>query len=97
MSQISKICNFLLTDDDRKRFCEEILQKIGYDETFLYSYDVAKLRPEDTVNSKNCRIQGGQQPQKIIEHQWGTPKVAAVAEVMFVNTWRETEYRFDVC
>jgi hypothetical protein len=99
MSQISKICTFHLIDDT-KRFCEEMLQKIGSDETFLdslcFSYE-AVFHFGSTMNRHNCRIRISQPPQEIIDHQSDMPEVATVTEVTFMNTWCEIEYHFDVC
>jgi hypothetical protein len=64
--------------DCRKRFCEEILQKIDSDEVLLDSicfYDEPTFHLNDTVNRHSCRIVDSQPPKEIIEYQRDTPKV----------------------
>jgi hypothetical protein len=75
--------------DDRKRFCEEMQQKIGVDETFLdfVFSDEAKFHLDVIANMHNCRIWSSQPAQEIIEYQMDRAKVATVTEVNFVNTW----------
>lgn len=82
------------------RFCEEILQKVGSDETLLDSVrfsDEAELHLVGVVRRRSCRIRSSQPPQEVTEHRMDMPKVAAVTEVRFVDTWCEIECRFDVC
>lgn len=58
MSQSSKIWNFLLIDD-KKKFCEEMLQKISSDETFPDSVcfpNEAKFHLDDIMNRHSYTI-----------------------------------------
>lgn len=68
--------------DDRERLCEEMLQKIGNDKTFLdfvcFS-DKTELRLDGNMNRHNCKIRNSQAPQGIIEHHRDTPKVPTMA------------------
>jgi hypothetical protein len=58
--------------------------------------DKAIFHLDSTINRHNCRIWISQPPEEIIEHQRDMPKIATVTEVMFMNTWCEIEYYFDV-
>jgi hypothetical protein len=71
-------------NDCSKRFCEEMLQKVSSDETFLDSVcfsDGATFHLDGTVNRRNCRIQGGQSTQEII-NQKDTSKVNVWCGIM---------------
>lgn len=67
MSQISKICNCLLIDDV-KRFCGEMLHKIGSDETFpdtAYFSDEAKLHLDVIVKGVTAEFRAANHLKKL--------------------------------
>jgi hypothetical protein len=91
MSQSVRIRSFLLIDD-RKKFCEEILQKIGSDETllvFVCFSDEAKFHLDGVVSRRNCRIRCSQPPQEIKERYRKAPKVSTATEVVCESTVRD--------
>jgi hypothetical protein len=80
MLQSSKICNFLLIFDGKK-FCEEILQKIGSEETFLDSFFSDKAKSHlDGIMNRHIPVQFkvANHLKKIIRHLRDMPKVATV-------------------